>query len=76
MNAALGLSCSCMHPLTRACAYEVLSSGFAETSNIVSFDAGFPSDQDPYTDEYDYESDSDLDDEDEILKPASSPEVS
>lgn len=43
----------------------MLSSGFAEANNIVSFDTEFPSDQVPFTDEYDYDSDSDLGDEEE-----------
>lgn len=32
---------------------------------MADFDAGFPVDQDPYTDEYDHFSDSDLDDSDD-----------
>lgn len=44
--------------------WEVLSGGFSEACNVADFDAGFPVDQDPYTDEYDHFSDSDLDDSD------------
>lgn len=45
----------------------VLSGGFAESNGRTSVDAAFPEDQAPYTDEYDYESDSDL--EDDELEP-------
>lgn len=44
----------------------VLSSGFAESNTRVPFDAGFPEDQNPFTEEFDYESDSDLEDDAEL----------
>lgn len=41
----------------------MLSNGFAESKGRASIDAPFPEDQAPFTDEYDYESDSDLEDD-------------
>lgn len=46
---------------------KLLSGGFAESNGRASVDAAFPEYQAPYTDEYDYESDSDL--EDDELEP-------
>lgn len=47
----------------------VLSNGFSESQEGVSSDAQFPDDQSPYTEEFEYESDSDL--EDDVDIPAS-----
>lgn len=46
---------------------KLLSNGFAESNDRTSLDAGFPGDKDPYTDEYDYESDSDLEEDGESV---------
>ncbi|GBE81450.1 predicted protein [Sparassis crispa] len=46
---------------------KLLSSGFSESNSRVDLNSGYPGNETPYCDEYDYDSDSDLDYEEDVI---------